>query len=249
MHAILALTASHDRYLHLLPEQRSLRELNHWSQCTTQFKHWLSKPISDHDKDPCWAAASILGILTISSVDNTSSAVWPLADDSSDLDWLRLGASKMLLLDKLNPMREESTFRKAIEGIMTLHERIPRRGVYGVPREIAALCGLDDNSTAQNNQFFKVAHGLAMLINVTPEDDLHTIVMLSSVNLHVEFDVLLWQKNPVALLLLGIWFNRAKSIKWWVAMRSKRELPAIRTYLKRHYADDERISRNMHWIE
>lgn len=248
MHAILALTASHDRFLQLAPAQRSLRELNHWSQCTTQFMHWLSGPISDYEKDPCWAAASILGILTISSVDSSSTA-WPLADDTADLDWLRLGASKMMLLDKLNPMREESTFRKATENILTLHERIPSRGAYGVPRELAALCGLDEDSTAQNNQFFKVAHGLAMLINAGPEDDLHTIVMLSSVNLHVEFDVLLWKKDPVALLLLGIWFNRAQSIKWWVAMRGKRELPAIRTYLKMHHAGDERIRRNMHWIE
>lgn len=71
----------------------------------------LSGTIKEEFKDPCWATASTLGILTFSStdVDTTTKQPWPLGpEDSSDLEWLPLGAGKMKLWQLLNPLRPQA---------------------------------------------------------------------------------------------------------------------------------------------
>lgn len=48
-------------------------------------------------------------------------------------------------------------------------------------------------------------------------------------------------KNPVALLLLYLWYTRASESRWWIRIRAEYELPAIRTYLERYHGDNSVI--------
>jgi hypothetical protein len=88
IHGTLAVTAVHGRYLGVVPTHRpSLRESYHLFQCTTLYNKWLSQPIKEEHKDPLWATAGALGILTFSAINAGSlDEAWPLGtSDSSDL--------------------------------------------------------------------------------------------------------------------------------------------------------------------
>ncbi|KAK9350580.1 hypothetical protein V1523DRAFT_442517 [Lipomyces doorenjongii] len=244
MHGTLAVTAVHDRYLGVTPtHRRSLREAYHWSQCTILFNKWLSQPIKEENKDPLWATAGTLGILTFSSINAYSpEEAWPLgAPDSSDLEWLRLGTGKMSLWHLVDPLRPESVFRIMSETFAYMRRPLPAKGTDGVSVELVQLCGLNESSTRENNPYFTVVHGLSRLLEVPKGEASQGRVMMVSSHMHNEFGTCLEKKDPVALLLLCLWYTRARESKWWIGLRARYELPAICTYLQRYHRDNSAI--------
>jgi hypothetical protein len=252
MHGTLAVTAVHNRYLGVTPtHRRSLRESYHWSQCTTLFNKWLSQPIKEEHKDPLWATAGTLAILTFSSINTCSpEETWPLgALDSSDLEWLRLGAGKMALWHLVNPLRPESVFRIMSGTFAYMRQPLPAKGTDGVSAELVQLCGLDESSTRENNPYFTVAHGISQVLEVPKgEASLGRAMMVFS-HMHGEFGTCLQNKDPVALVLFCLWYTRARESKWWIDFRARYELPAICTYLQRYHGDCSAIQALIPWLE
>jgi hypothetical protein len=251
MHGTLAVTAVHDRYLGVTrTHRRSLRECYHWCQCTILFNKWLSQEsIKEEHKDPLWAAAGTLGILTFSSISAGSpEEAWPLgAPDSSDLEWLSLGTGKMALWHLVNPLRPESVFRIMYETFASMRLPVPAKGTDGVSVELVQLCGLDESSTRENNLYFTVAHGLSRLLEMPKgQNSLGRVLMVSS-HMHNEFASCLEKKDPVALLLLCLWYTRARESKWWIDVRARYELPAICAYLQRYHGDNNAIQALIPW--
>jgi hypothetical protein len=251
MHGTLAVTAVHDRYLGLTPtNRRSVRETYHWSQCTILFNKWLSQgPIKEENKDPLWAAAGSLGILTFSSMNpGTLEETWPLGPpDSSDLEWLRIGTGKMALWQLVDPMRPGSVFRTMSATFASLHQPPPAQGTEGVSVDLAQLCGLDESSTGENNPYFAVAHGLSLLLEMPKGEVGLGAVLMVSRHMHNEFTSRLEKKDPIALLLLCLWYTRARESKWWIDLRARYELPAICTYLQRYHGDNSAIQALIPW--
>jgi hypothetical protein len=244
IHGTLAVTAVHDRYLGLtLTHRRSLRESYHWSQCTILFNKWLCHPIRDEYKDPLWATAGTLGVLAFSSINACSpEEAWPLgALDSSDLEWLRLGSGKMTLWDVVDPLRPGSVFRVMSETFAHMRGPVPAKGTDGVSVELVQLCELDESSTRENNPYFTVVHGLSRLLEVPKDEASLGRVMMVSRHMHHEFGICLEKKDPVALLLLCLWYTRARESKWWIDLRARYEIPAICAYLQRHFSDNSAI--------
>lgn len=252
MHGNLAVTAVHDRYLGTMPiHRRSLRESYHYSQCTSLFNKWLRQPIKEEHKDPIWATAGQIGILTFSSINLPSpEEAWPLgAPDSADLEWLRLGSGKMALWHLVNPLRPGSVFRIMSETFAHMHQPLPAQGTEGVPSELVQLCGLDESSTRENNAFFSIVHGLSRLLEVPKgEASLGEVLMVSCYML-TEFGTRLERRDPVALLLLCLWYSRAREAKWWIDLRARHELPAICTYLQRYHGGNSTIQALIPWHE
>ena len=243
IHGSLAVTAVHDRYLgsSMPNHRRSLRESYHWSQCTILFNKWLSQPIKEEHKDPLWGTAGMLGILTFSSV-NTGcpEEAWPLGTpDSSDLEWL--GAGKMALWHVVNPLRPESVFRIMSETLVNMRRPLPARGIDGVKIELVELCGLDESSTQENNPYFEVAHCTSRLLNTSKGEVSLGEAMMASRHMHSEFASCLEKKDPVALLLLCLWYTRARECIWWIDHRARYELPAICNFLQRYHCDNSAI--------
>lgn len=235
---MLAVTAVHDRYLGVTPtHRRSFCETYHWSQCTSLFNKSLAQPIKEEHKDPIWAAAGTLGILAFSSINACPfEETWPLGpSDSSDLEWLRLGAGKMKLWELLNPLRATSLFAPMADTFITMHQPLPIEGIDGVLLELRQLCMLEETSTACNNPYFRVAHGLSELLAVPEGQATLGKAMMVSTKMRGEFITLLEGKDAVALALLYLWYTRARECRWWIDIRAACEMPAIRTYLQRHY--------------
>ncbi|KAF2097028.1 hypothetical protein NA57DRAFT_77280 [Rhizodiscina lignyota] len=251
MHGSLAVAAVHDRYLGLTPtNRRSFRESYHWSQCTILFNKWLSHPIEEKYKDPLWATAGSLGILTFSSINVRSpEEAWPLGPaDSSDLEWLRLGVGKMKLWHLVNPLRPGSVFRIMSESFAYMHTPLPTKGTDGVSAELVQLCGLDESSTRENNPYFSVVHAISWLLEAPKGEVSQGRIMMVSNHMHDEFGTYLEKKDPVALLLLCLWYTRAREAKWWIEFRARHELPAICTYLHRYHKDNSAIQALIPWV-
>ncbi|KAH8660236.1 hypothetical protein BX600DRAFT_523050 [Xylariales sp. PMI_506] len=250
LHGTLAVTAVHDRYLGLTAtHRRTWRESYHWSQCTTQFNKWLSQPIKEEHKDPLWASAGTLAILTFSSLSTRlPEEAWPLGpSDPSDLEWLRLGAGKIALWHMVNPMRPESAFRIMSETFAWMPQPLPAKGARGVSVELATLCRLDNWSTTENNPYFAVAHALSQLLCVPEGEISQAKVMLVSRQMKKGFGVCLEEKDPVALLLLCLWYTRARESIWWIDLRARFEIPAICTYLQRYHGDNSAVRALIPW--
>jgi hypothetical protein len=248
----LAVTAAHDRYLGVTPtNRRSLREYHHWSQCTILFNKWLSQPIKEEHKDALWATAGTLAILTFSSINSHSpETAWPLGPpDSSDLEWLRLGAGKMALWHLVNPLRPGSVFRTMSETFTHMCQPLRLKGTDGVSVELVQLCELNESSTPENNPYFAVVHGLSRLFKMPKGEAALGVVMMVTSYMCREFGRCLEKKDPVALLLLCLWYTRARESKWWIELRARSEVPAICTYLQRYHGDNSAIQALIPWDE
>ncbi|TQW00400.1 hypothetical protein V2A60_001488 [Cordyceps javanica] len=206
----------------------------------------LGGTIKEEHKDPCWATASTLGILTFSSIDldMITRHPWPLGpEDSSDLEWLRLGAGKMKLWQLLNPLRPQSAFKPMAHVLARISEPLPERGVDGVPPDLAAFCGMDEGSTADNNAYHVIAHGLSQLEKVDDMQEAYASALRVSGHMNGKFEALLRQKDLTALVLLCLWYEKARKTKWWIEMRAQYEHPAIRSYIDQHHGGRAAVKR------
>lgn len=239
MHGILAVASVHSRYLGAASAQRpSVRESYHTLQCTAQFNHWLGQPMTEERKDPTWMAAGMLLILTFSSTSPTAgSRTWPLdACDESDLQWLRLGNGKMRLWRQVNPLRPGSVFRPMFHNLRMLRKRLPRRGTHGLLPELAAVCGINESSSTKTNPYFAMAHALSRLYMLPQGRAPETMVLMVMPHMQGAFEDRLQDKDPIALLLLWLWYVKAREARWWLDFRARREIPAIRQYLQEHHS-------------
>ena len=123
--------------------RRTIEECHHWSQSTILLNKRLNEPIERKDKDPIWGTAAALAILAFSSPDAyTPEQAWPLNSSSSDLNWLRMGESKMSLWHIIDPLRPDSLFSVMAATFAHMYSPFPEGGIDGIPRDLAAACNL-----------------------------------------------------------------------------------------------------------
>lgn len=244
MHGILALTAAHCRSLTTqLPSHGSPQELYHISQCTSLFRACLAGPVEPDDKDALWATASTLGVLAFSSLDATSATEsWPLkATSSSDLEWLRMGEGKMAVWHMADPLRPDSLFSGAASTYAQIHAPLPSVGIDGIPPRLAELCKIDESSTAESSPFLTASHAVSKLYSLSDSHLTTGRVLPFLTQMPTSFKLLLHAKDPVALLLLYLWYCRARVAVWWIDLRARVECPAILQYLKLYHPDNTLI--------
>jgi hypothetical protein len=250
MHGTLAVTAAHDRYLGLpSTSSRFVREVYHWSRCTTLFNEWLSSPIKEEHKDPLWAAAGSLAAVTWSPSGSYSlEQAWPLGpSNASDLEWIRLSAGKVALRHLVDPARPSSVFHTLFESFPDAHAPLKSKGTNGLSTKLIELCGLDDSSTAGNNAYFCVVHSLSRVLQDAAEGKAsqHRVMMVLS-HMGCQFESRLRAKDPIALVLLCLWYSEARKSTWWIDFRARYEVPAIHTYLRRYHKGNVAVHALIH---
>ncbi|KAJ5289487.1 uncharacterized protein N7443_009740 [Penicillium atrosanguineum] len=238
MHASLAVALTYDRYLKRpLSCARSLEVCYHWSQSTVLLNRRLREPIEAKDKDPVWGTAAALAILTFSSPDAcTPEESWPLkSSDNFDLDWLRMINGKMALWHIVNPLRSDSLFRVMAATFADMYSPLPERGIDGIPRALAAMCLLNDSSMAKNNPYFYPAHAVSQTLDL-PDNRVTTgQTQIFTRSIHGAFEDLLLNRDPVALLLLYLWYHKTSRSIWWIELRARVECPSICSYLRLYH--------------
>jgi hypothetical protein len=234
MHASLAVALTYDRHLNgSLGHHRTVEECYHWSQSTTLLHKRLREPIETKDKDPIWGTAAALAMLIFSSPDaHTPEQAWPLKSSDSDLDWLHMSKGKMSLWDMVNPLRPESLFSVLAATYAQMSSPLPEQGKDGIPTALAAVCDLEDSSTVRTNPYLHAAHAAALILDLPDSEVTIGLTELFTRSIHGPFKDLLWKKDPVALLLLYLWYRKAGRSIWWIELRARVECPSICLYLQ-----------------
>ncbi|PQE05610.1 C6 finger domain protein [Rutstroemia sp. NJR-2017a BBW] len=245
MHVMQTLTATHDRFL-ALPSphsyHRSVTESYHLSHAASLFNKKLFSPINDKDRDALWATAALMGIISISSIEaSTPYEAWPLTPYSdTDLDWLRMSESKVVIWNLTKPDRPDSVFHKLSIHFIKAHTESEKRepNFSVLPPQFLELCEIDTFSTASNNPYYALLVGL---VNITTADNKNsaTQAFLGSLS-HMQsgFKGLMKSRDPRALLLVAWWYAKVHKLNWWLELRAVTECQAICIYLGRYYADD-----------
>lgn len=240
MHASLAVALAYDHYLSSSSgARRTLEECYHWSRSTSLFNKRLQKQITAEDKDAIWGTAAALTVLAFASPDaSTPEESWPLRpSDPLDLEWLRMRNGKMSLWVAANPMRPDSIFRVLAGTYAIMDKPLPEVGIEGMPDVLVSICQLDLESTAKGSVYFQAAHTVSQIHNL-PDDQVtvgHIDRFISSI--HGAFEILVRYKDPVALLLLYLWYSKARRNIWWIELRARVECPSIFLYLQRFHKD------------
>jgi hypothetical protein len=238
MHASLAVAFAYDRHLNSPPSgRRTLEECYHLYQSTALFNRRLKEPIETKDKDAIWGTAAALVILTFSFPDAyTPNESWPLKSSGlSDLEWLRMNKGKMSLWRIANPLRPDSLFNVMAGTYAQMNSPLPEKGLDGVSKALAIVCQLQHSSTAENNPYFKAAHAISHIQDL-PDNQFtvgHTEIFTRCI--HGPFESLLREKDPVALLLLYLWYRKAGRRIWWIELRARVECPSICSYIRLHH--------------
>ncbi|KAE8364630.1 hypothetical protein BDV27DRAFT_145137 [Aspergillus caelatus] len=238
MHASLAVALTYDRHMNSsLGCRRSLEECYHWSQSTVLLNRRLREPINAKDKDPIWGTAAALTILSFSSPDaRTAEESWPLkSSDQSDVDWVRMSQAKMSLWHIVNPLRPDSLFCVMAATFAQMQSPLPEKGIDGIPKALAAICLLNDSSTANNSPYFDAAHAVSQILDLPDSEVTTGQTQLFMRSIHGTFEDLLRNKDPVALLLLYLWYRKTSCSIWWIELRARVECPSICSYLRLYH--------------
>jgi hypothetical protein len=244
MHAVLALTLMHDRYLGVsLHARQSPTEAFHWYRSIALFNSKLSQPVEPSERDALWGTAALLGVMSFGFIDvETSEEAWPLAPPSSlDLNWLKLSDGKKEIWNIIQPFRLDCVFQPLALEFATFLPIPKGPGLEALPPQLIALYDLDVNSTTDNNVFYEPASILAKSFNI----DLEYIAMSNFFSfvrqMSPGFKQLLERKDSRALLLLAYFYAQVCHYQYWWVRRTMVECQAICTYLERNHRHEPEI--------
>ncbi|KAJ6018840.1 hypothetical protein N7499_009978 [Penicillium canescens] len=282
MHTILGITATHDRLSLTLPSKLpststspppiTHKESHHRQQAAKNLIKKLSTTVNPQDRDALWAAAALLGVTSLTSIESTTpQETWPLKNqdkppDLSDLQWMNLTKGKEAIWKVTNPLRPDSVFHILKDeyrdltvdpGICAISElKVEFVDVFNLadhdqphgPSIDINSTGENENGTHNPNPYLKAISILTRLRgpecrNGSIPRDLAFISFMEG-----SFRRLLQVKDLRALLLLAYWYAPLCRDAWFIARRAWLECRAICLYLEIVCADgDEEVLGLVGW--
>jgi hypothetical protein len=245
MHTVLAVSALHQRHQSLsAPGPQSKFEAYHASVGARLFYQHLSQRIQSDDRDSIWITATLLGIIAFASPSTCKAAQsWPLNLDKMDLEWLRMTRSKRVVWNLANPLREDSLLRNMAQEYEEMFQVDTSTQFQELPTSLAELCGLEPHSTTENNPYYTALLTLSPLLSQPIQSLSRSRALAFTSQMTPSFERLLRDEDPVALLLLALWYDIVRQVIWWSRPRARVEHQSISLYLKQKYPNREKIQR------
>ena len=255
LHAVLRFTLMHDRYLYDPIETKpSTAESFHTYHAAALFSKQLADPIEEGVKDALWGCAALMGAASFASIEGACPYdAWPLKPpDITDLDWLKISDGKKEVWRLVDPLRETSAFKPAVEIEQNKKEQGPPRLPLHDPLLdklypfVTKISDVDSppQSSSPPDPYRTPASIIEKLLPI--ECNHSTVMWFLSFLGHMDprFRELLHQKDPKALLLLAWWYGKMCQYNvWWQSARMLLEGQAICLYLERQHPDKEDIMR------
>ena len=247
MHLAVTVTLQHDRAISPDPSTPpSAAELFHAAQGTSLFNSRLSNPesCSGSELDALWIGAAFLGVAAMAAVEaRTPEEAWPLKPrPASEPHWISIGEGKKEVWRITDLGRPDSCLQKLVKPVIEVFLTKPppstRDELFNLPPEVVQLLGLADHSTRSGNPRFGPACIISRLMPF--EYNSATILQFTTflTQMQPEFQGLLEDKDPAALLLLSYWYAKvSKYRQWFTWRRAVLEGQAICIYLRRHHGD------------
>lgn len=232
LHAIVAITLLHDRALS--GSRSTSTESYHLSRAAAKFNQKLSSTITNEDKDALWATAVYMCTTSVFTIDTADpEETWPLESSPDDLKWLNLQAGLRVIWSISEVQRPDSAFAYVGECVdeNCVFPRPPEPGIIGLPPLLVELCELDEWSDGSNSPYHTAVRCLSWLLPIECTSANVLTFMTFAGSMTKWYRGHLQQKDPRALLLLGIWYSRMFSSSWWMIPRATVEAQAIYHYL------------------
>lgn len=246
-HATIAITLIHDRALANITKPSQV-ESYHLGQSAALFNRRLSGAISVNDCDAIWATAAFLCTTACFAVNTTNpEEAFPLKTvPSTDLEWLRMQAGLKVVWNAVDPYKTNNQLWRT-----DLHKTedncvfplVPPSGIFGLSEDIVELCELTSESNNTNNPYHTAVWHLSWMLKLECDPSNILKFMVFAGGMSSAFKALLKQRDPRALLLLGLWYSKLVLSAWWMATRAAVESEAICRYLHRFHPDEHRILR------
>lgn len=245
MHIAMTCTTMHDRYLagqgH---SKRTPLESYHWAMASRLFNNAISNKSRSYDRDAIWLAAAFMNWIVLCAVETENpSEVWPLSPSTySGIPWFPIQKGLRTIWEFTQPLRAGGAFAKYENGTDPGNRCLglppPRSGIEGIPQTLVDMCELDQWSSAQNNPYHTAARSLSDLLEMS-ETHCSSLRFLSFVNTtEPDFEILLKERDPRALVLMAIWYGLVPKSTWWISLRASLERRAVCIYLDRYHAYD-----------
>lgn len=238
MHALLALSAMHIRYLEAVAQRPTPLEIYHWQQTLVKFGRKVTPRISNDDADAMLATATLVNGISFAMIEATDPLQsWPLSSKADDLQWLSLQGGIELIFRATQPLHDDSVLRELFSDIdedadATCNEDL---GLDGLAPRLIQLCQITAQSTAENNPYYAALQILAPLLRLTCTAETLLAHLSFIGSMQPEYISLLRVKDHRALLILSYWYATICPFKcWWTAPRSKTECTAICIYLEKY---------------
>lgn len=247
LHVALTLTAMHDRHLILQGHmRRTPSECFHWATALRLFNYELSQDLQTCNRDALWMTAGTMSWVALFAVETDDPEhVWPLCPAStSDLDWLEMQKGLRALWSMFGNHRQNSMFQL---NKFHKHQRClglppPQPGIEGIASAFVKLYDLNSSSNATNNPYHSAVRLLSTLFGETSEFEGSFRYLAFANTMEPEFEALLKNRDPRALLLMAIWYSMVEpAALWWMSARASLTRRAIWTFLDRHCANDASI--------
>ncbi|KAK5994444.1 hypothetical protein PT974_04918 [Cladobotryum mycophilum] len=255
-HIFIAISLLHDTHLSLslstpsTPSHRSSLAF-HWYHGAAIFKKLLAQPsptttLSSSQRDALWVAASLLGAASFAYVNTIDPrAAWPLKEpEPIDLDWLKLGHGKRVVLEITDPSRPESAFNRIVKDS---HSHPPIDGTDAIdphvlPPLFYSIFDLAPDSSPSTNPYHIPACVLSKLWN-EPLNENNVVSYLGFIaQIDIQYRNLVEEKDPRAMLLLLYWHSMVCSRHmWWLRRRSIVEGLAMCIHLEEHCTNEPDI--------
>lgn len=219
----------------------STAESFHGYHAAALFSEALAKSEHSNDeKDALWATCAVLGGAAFADMEATSpQECWPLkAPEFSDLNWLKMSEGKRQVWTMVNPLREDSAFRPAIDFEVNKSD-VPYRRALDPSLDqlfpyVTKMYNLD-SSQARVEAKDPYRAAASIVERLLPIEPTYSTVLwfLSFIgHMDTEFRELLEAKDPAALVLLSWWYAKLIPYNaWWVARRVRFECKSICLYL------------------
>jgi hypothetical protein len=277
MHTILGITATHDRLSLTIPSQSAStststsppppitsRESHHRQQAAKNLIKKLSSTIPPQDRDAIWAAAALLGITSLTSIESTTpQETWPLKKPSrrssnlnpsdldidldSDLQWMNLAKGKEAIWTITNPLRPDSIFHVLKEEYQVLTSDPGICALSQIKAEFVDAFDLANdtrhnltgkNANTNQNPYRKA---ISILTHLRGRECRYGSIPRDLAFLSFmegSFRQLLLDKDVRALLILAYWYAPLCGGAWFVARRAWLECRAICLFLEGVCVDD-----------
>jgi hypothetical protein len=162
------------------------------------------------DRGPLWATAALLGLMAIASFDTASPEdAWPLRLSSlMDIEWVWLSDGKKTIWNLTDHLRSGGVFQAMAHEYAQFPFELPPFGADGITPALIEICNLSPSCNIENNPYFVAAHVLARLerLSLSERQSIGIRMVSFMSQSQLSFRNLLWKKDPVALLLLALWY-------------------------------------------
>ncbi|MCJ1405680.1 hypothetical protein MMC11_008909 [Xylographa trunciseda] len=245
MYMVLAVASTHlkrlvaSSQLSYVSQELSLAEALHWEAGLQHYRSALGSPrrAGNETKDALIGTTFLAVICAFALGDLTSPDAY-LVDFvkavSNALGPLAAASGIIALRFALNVFDTSAAWTEVIlasdDRDRTFTCQDP--GTAGLPPAFIELCGLDDTSTADNNEYQTIVRYLTPLLALELRAENFVKFIAFGGRTFVEFRPLLHRGDTKALLLLSYWFAMLSRLdQWWLTERARSECLAITTYL------------------